>query len=73
MSCAGYITKDEEIAFTVETVAMTIGYEYQGFTWTDNAERLYQAIMTDNFDLVVANEIQNAFKDDMHPVLINRI
>ena len=73
-SCASSQSQEEVTNFTVESMALLIGYEMRdSFEWTEQTEQYYQAILAGNLSLDGAQVAAKYLRETIHPVLADRM
>jgi hypothetical protein len=75
VGCAGWTVDHEDLAdFTVETLAIAIGYELRGsFEMTPEVERYFAAIEAGRIDLQGAQVAEAYLGTVTHPLIANRM
>jgi hypothetical protein len=68
------LEKSDTQDFTVETLAMAIGYELRnGFDWNASVDNYYNAIMEGKMSIDAAKAAEGYLRERTHPLIANRL
>jgi hypothetical protein len=74
LGCAGLRQNKEVAEFSIETLAMTLGYEVRdSFVWSDEVQKYYDAVMVGNITLSAVTTAEVYLKENTHPIIVNRM
>jgi hypothetical protein len=66
--------QDATVEFTIETMALTAGYDLRNdFAWTETADQYFTAIMQGKVSLDAAKAAEGYLRTITHPLIANRL
>lgn len=66
--------QEQTAEFTIETIAMAIGYDMaDGFDWNEGVDKYYNAIMEGKLSIDAAQAAESYLRTVTHPVISNRM